>query len=48
MLALGALPWIGMILLWWFLFRQLQAGGNRAFCVRQVEGEACSPATPPR
>ncbi len=46
MLALGALPWIGMILLWWFLFRQLQAGGNRAFAFGKSKAKLLTGDTP--
>ncbi len=37
-LLITALPWLVIIALWWFLFRQMQAGGNKRLLVREVEG----------
>ncbi len=41
-----ALPWIVIIGLWWFLFRQMQAGGNRAFSFGKSKAKLLSGDTP--
>jgi cell division protease FtsH len=40
------LPWIVIIGLWWFLFRQMQAGGNRAFSFGKSKAKLLSGDTP--
>ncbi len=41
-----ALPWIVIIGLWWFLFRQMQAGGNRAFAFGKSKAKLLTGDTP--
>jgi cell division protease FtsH len=41
-----ALPWIVIIALWWFLFRQMQAGGNRAFAFGKSKAKLLTGDTP--
>ena len=45
-LLIMALPWIVIIGLWWFLFRSLQAGGNRAFAFGKSKAKLLSGDTP--
>ncbi|HPF61709.1 MAG: ATP-dependent zinc metalloprotease FtsH [Gemmatimonadetes bacterium] len=45
-LLITALPWVVIIGLWWFLFRQLQAGGNRAFSFGKSKAKLLSGDTP--
>ncbi len=45
-LLLFMLPWIVVIGLWWFLFRQMQAGGNRAFAFGKSKAKLLSGDTP--
>jgi cell division protease FtsH len=40
------LPWIVVIGLWWFLFRQMQAGGNRAFAFGKSKAKLLTGDTP--
>ena len=46
MLLLQALPWIVIIGIWWFLFRQMQAGGNRAFAFGKSKAKLLTGDTP--
>jgi cell division protease FtsH len=46
MLAIEALPWVLMFVLWWFLFRQMQAGGNRAFAFGKSKAKLLTGDTP--
>jgi len=41
-----ALPWLVIIGIWIFLFRQLQAGGNRAFSFGKSKAKLLTPDTP--
>ncbi|HJS47602.1 MAG TPA: ATP-dependent zinc metalloprotease FtsH, partial [Gemmatimonadales bacterium] len=41
-----ALPWLVIIGIWFFLFRQLQAGGNRAFSFGKSRAKLLTPDTP--
>ena len=43
---LGALPWIVMLGIWFFLLRQLQSGGNRAFAFGKSKAKLLSGDTP--
>ncbi|MEO5825799.1 MAG: ATP-dependent zinc metalloprotease FtsH [Gemmatimonadales bacterium] len=43
---LQALPWIVIIALWWFIFRQMQAGGNRAFAFGKSKAKLLTGDTP--
>ena len=43
---LAALPWIVIFGLWFFLLRQLQAGGNRAFCFGKSKAKLLTGDTP--
>jgi len=40
------LPWIVILGLWWFLFRQMQAGGNRAFSFGKSKAKMLTGDTP--
>ncbi|MES2125527.1 MAG: ATP-dependent zinc metalloprotease FtsH [Gemmatimonadota bacterium] len=40
------LPWIVIIGIWWFLFRQMQAGGNRAFSFGKSKAKLLTGDTP--
>ena len=46
LLLLQALPWVVIIGLWWFLFRQMQAGGNRAFAFGKSKAKLLTGDTP--
>ena len=46
LLLLQALPWIVIIVIWWFLFRQMQAGGNRAFAFGKSKAKLLTGDTP--
>src|SRR5512134_1437185 len=41
-----ALPWLVILGIWVFLFRQLQAGGNRAFSFGKSKAKLLTPDTP--
>jgi len=43
---IGALPWIVILGLWFFLLRQLQAGGNRAFAFGKSKAKLLTGDTP--
>jgi cell division protease FtsH len=43
---IGFLPWMLIILIWIFIFRQLQAGGNRAFQFGKSKAKLLSGDTP--
>jgi cell division protease FtsH len=43
---LGALPWLLMIAFWFWLFRAMQGGGNRAFQFGRSKAKLISPDTP--
>jgi cell division protease FtsH len=45
-LLITALPWVVIIGLWWFLFRQMQAGGNRAFAFGKSKAKLLTGDTP--
>ena len=45
-LLITALPWVVIIGLWWFLFRQMQAGGNRAFAFCKSKAKLLTGDTP--
>jgi cell division protease FtsH len=45
-LLITALPWLVIIALWWFLFRQMQAGGNRAFSFGKSKARLLTGDTP--
>ena len=45
-LLITVLPWVVMIGLWWFLLRQLQAGGNHVHSRSASRRRSCSRATP--
>ena len=45
-LLIAALPWIVILGLWFFLLRQLQAGGNRAFAFGKSKAKLLSGDTP--
>ncbi len=40
------LPWVVILGLWWFLFRQMQAGGNRAFSFGKSKAKMLTGDTP--
>ena len=46
LLLLQALPWIVIIVIWWFLFRQMQSGGNRAFAFGKSKAKLLTGDTP--
>ena len=46
LLLLQALPWVVIIGIWWFLFRQMQAGGNRAFAFGKSKAKLLTGDTP--
>ncbi len=45
-LLITALPWLVIIALWWFLFRQMQAGGNKAFSFGKSKARLLTGDTP--
>ncbi|MGH7582499.1 MAG: ATP-dependent zinc metalloprotease FtsH [Gemmatimonadales bacterium] len=45
-LLIAALPWIALIALYWFIFRQMQAGGNRAFSFGKSKAKLLTGDTP--
>jgi cell division protease FtsH len=45
-ILLAALPWIVVFGIWFFLVRQLQAGGNRAFSFGKSRAKLLTPDTP--
>ena len=45
-ILIAALPWIVILGLWFFLLRQLQAGGNRAFAFGKSKAKLLSGDTP--
>ena len=45
-LILAALPWVVILGLWFFLLRQMQAGGNRAFSFGKSKAKLLSGDTP--
>jgi cell division protease FtsH len=45
-ILISALPWLVIIGIWFFLFRQLQAGGNRAFSFGKSRAKLLTPDTP--
>ncbi len=45
-LLIAALPWIALLALYWFIFRQMQAGGNRAFSFGKSKAKLLSGDTP--
>ena len=46
LLLLQALPWIAVAALWLFVFRQMQAGGNRAFSFGKSKAKLVAGDTP--
>jgi len=46
LILIGILPWVVIIGLWFFLFRQMQAGGNRAFSFGKSKAKMLTPDTP--
>jgi cell division protease FtsH len=45
-LLIAALPWAALILLYWFIFRQMQQGGNRAFSFGKSKAKLLTGDTP--
>jgi cell division protease FtsH len=45
-LLIAALPWIAFIALYWFIFRQMQQGGNRAFSFGKSKAKLLTGDTP--
>ena len=45
-LVIGALPWIIIIAFWFWIFRTMQSGGNRAFQFGRSKAKLISPDTP--
>ncbi|HEY4322086.1 MAG TPA: ATP-dependent zinc metalloprotease FtsH [Gemmatimonadales bacterium] len=45
-LLIAGLPWIAFIALYWFLFRQMQSGGNRAFSFGKSKAKLLTGDTP--
>jgi cell division protease FtsH len=45
-ILIAALPWIALLALYWFIFRQMQAGGNRAFSFGKSKAKLLSGDTP--
>jgi cell division protease FtsH len=45
-LLIAALPWIALLALYWFIFRQMQAGGNRAFSFGKSKAKLLTGDTP--
>ena len=45
-LLIAILPWAALVLLYWFIFRQMQAGGNRAFSFGKSKAKLLTGDTP--
>ena len=45
-LVIGALPWIIIIAFWFWIFRTMQSGGNKAFQFGRSKAKLISPDTP--
>jgi cell division protease FtsH len=45
-ILLGALPWILILVFWFWIFRSMQGGGNRAFQFGRSKAKLISPDTP--
>ena len=45
-ILIAALPWIALLALYWFIFRQMQAGGNRAFSFGKSKAKLLTGDTP--
>ncbi|MDT8370162.1 MAG: AAA family ATPase, partial [Longimicrobiales bacterium] len=45
-ILIGALPWILILVFWFWIFRSMQGGGNRAFQFGRSKAKLISPDTP--
>ncbi len=45
-ILMAILPWVVIIGLWWFLFRQMQSGGNKAFAFGKSKAKLLTGDTP--
>ena len=45
-ILIAALPWVALLALYWFIFRQMQAGGNRAFSFGKSKAKLLTGDTP--
>jgi len=45
-ILLGALPWLLILVFWFWIFRSMQGGGNRAFQFGRSKAKLISPDTP--
>ena len=45
-ILIAALPWVALLALYWFIFRQMQQGGNRAFSFGKSKAKLLTGDTP--